>query len=62
MGIKLGLLYCIIALVSDYRSEISVQYILLFWCLLYNTLAYSEKELARIGPVGQAGVILGLLR
>ena len=52
MGIRfsrLCLQYRIIALVSDYRSEISLQ---------YTVYSVRENELARIGLVGQAGVVL----
>ena len=59
MGISLGVQYRIIALVCDNSSEISLQYILLFYCLLYNNLAYLKK-LTRIGLVGLASIALGL--
>ena len=49
---------CIIALVSDYKSEFSLQYFI-DCCTI--TWLISEKESARIGLVSQAGVVLGLL-
>ena len=52
MGIRLDLQYRTIALVSDYRSEISLQYSLLFYCMLYNNLALWKG----VGLVCQADV------
>ena len=52
MGIGLRLQYCIIARVSDYRSEISLQDYTVYFVASCTITLLSEKELARIALVG----------